>query len=62
MSRDCCLETYSEAYREGKADENKRLVKLLERYKGCQNNEYCTYTCSCLRSDSFIALIKGEKE
>jgi len=29
LDKDCCLETYSEAYRQGKADEQDRIIKLL---------------------------------
>lgn len=31
LDKDCCLETYSEAYRLGKKDELARIVDVLER-------------------------------
>jgi len=48
------------AYNQGVERERERIIKLLERYQGCQDDELCAYTCSCLRSDRFIELIKGE--
>ena len=48
------------AFNQGVERERERIIKLLERYQGCQDDELCAYTCSCLRSDRFIELIKGE--
>jgi hypothetical protein len=48
--------------REGAELERERIIKLLERYQGCQDDELCAYTCSCFRSDRFIELIKGEQK
>jgi hypothetical protein len=46
----------------GAEQERERIIKLLERYQGCRDDELCAYTCSCLRSDRFIELIKGEQK
>ncbi len=54
--------THENSRQEGIAEERERIIKLLERYQGCRDDELCAYTCSCLRSDRFIELIKDEQQ
>jgi hypothetical protein len=53
LDKDCCLETYTEAYRAGKADENKRTIELLKS-KRCK--------CLDLEGDELIELINSEDD
>lgn len=61
-ARNQMTEWERQCYDWGWEDAEERIIKLLERYQGCRDDELCAYTCSCLRSDRFIELIKGEQK
>lgn len=42
--------------------ERERIIKLLEPYSECQDDDYCITHCDCQRSNYFIGLIKGEQK
>jgi len=59
LDKDCCLETYAEAYRLGKADENERILKLLHS-EVC--NELDVTYCHCGSWNEAIQLIKEDQK
>jgi hypothetical protein len=66
LDKDCCLETFSEAFREGKKKERGRIIKLLEPLAKC-DPELCALgcypeDCSSASYENAIAVIKGEKK
>ncbi len=48
LDKDCCLETYSEAFRKGKTVEQERIIKVIEDSVGR------------MTADVIIKQIKGE--
>ena len=63
LDKDCCLETYSEAYRQGKVDEREHIIKLIEPL-GCEANGVehdCQNGLGYTTAQDLIELIKGEQ-
>jgi hypothetical protein len=61
-NKDCCLETYTDAYHLGRADELKRIVALLEdrlEYVDCEGLGDSKRR-TILRVAALIEIIKGE--
>jgi hypothetical protein len=64
LDKDCCLETYSEAYRQGKADEQERIIKLIKPL-GCEANGVehdCQNGLGYTTAQDIVGLIKGEQK
>jgi hypothetical protein len=64
LDKDCCLESYTDAYHLGRADELKRIVALLEdrlEFVDCEGLGDSKRR-TILRVGSLIDIIKGESE
>lgn len=58
LDKDCCLETYSEAFREGKRSEQKRTIEMIENtMEGCSPSSNEMFILAGLLKE-----IKGEQK
>jgi len=59
LDKDCCLETYAEAYRQDKKNEKERILKLIkDTYVDPSKEEWGSF----IFSDDIVELIEGNTE